>query len=747
MCCCHTPPPQPPSPKRRGGSKGPLPRPPPRSGEGGSKQRLPPSLAGKGGWGANAIPKITDFGLAKLLDAGSGPTRSEAHLGTPSYMAPELAAGDASAAGPAVDVYSLGVMLYELLTGQLPFTGPSPLAVLEKVRNQEPTPPRSLRPSLSVDLETICLKCMEKEPGKRYASAEALAHDLRCYLDGEPIRARPIPAWRRAWRFARRRPAAVGWAVAVASLACLLLAGWSGFRAANQRSRHRAEQKYQQFVQHRNEAFIHTLLAPEKGDLFPGAEATPLLQRAESAIQEALALAGEHAKPDGTDLAPGFPIARKAEVAGDCYALLLVLAGIRGQQALLSRSSSGQREESKENYRDALRILDRAGQLGFQTQASFLLRARLLDLRGERQEAARARDQAALLPPKSALEHFLVGEQRYRRGEWRSARDSFNHALALEPGHFWSRFFVAVCLLQEREGEAARTCLNACIEEQPLFAWAYLFRSFANEQRQSPQESEADFQKAQEIGSSDEFRYILCLARGLHRFNEGDMERAAVDFRSARALKPERYNAYLNLAHVYLVQGRFAEAAQMIEAAIPYQPPAEAVAGYHLQRGRSLLRHKRYRESLQACDAALALIPIQPAPHEVRGHALLALGQFEQAERAFDKYLHRDGEGTREVFRGRARVRMKRGKYAEAVEDFTRAIERGPRANLYEQRGRAYLCSDAWKLAERDFSKAIELDQAGGGAWIGRGVARAWMGRYREAIADVGTVLHRLVPE
>src|SRR5262249_46888428 len=137
-------------------------------------------------------PKIADFGLAKLLDAaGDGPTQSGAVLGTPSYMAPEQAGGKADGAGPACDVYALGTILYECLTGRPPFVGETDLDTLQQVTAVAPVPPRRLRPKTPRDLETVCLKCLEKDPARRYGSAGELAADLRRFLAGEPVRARP----------------------------------------------------------------------------------------------------------------------------------------------------------------------------------------------------------------------------------------------------------------------------------------------------------------------------------------------------------------------------------------------------------------------------------------------------------------------------------------------------------------------------------------------------------------------------
>ncbi len=199
---------------------------------------------------SNGQPKVTDFGLAKKTEADSGLTGTGQILGTPAYMPPEQASGKTDV-GPLADVYSLGAILYCLITGRPPFQAASPMDTLLQVLDQEPVAPRIQNPQVPSDLDTICLKCLNKSPAKRYESAEALQVELQRFLDGEPIHARPVGALERGWRWCKRKPIVAG---LIAAVILLVIIGSSASATLGVMAVNRADEAEENLQLARDEA-------------------------------------------------------------------------------------------------------------------------------------------------------------------------------------------------------------------------------------------------------------------------------------------------------------------------------------------------------------------------------------------------------------------------------------------------------------------------------------------------------------
>jgi serine/threonine protein kinase len=291
------------------------------------------------------LPKITDFGLAKLLDE-EGQTRTGVVLGTPQYLAPEQAEGRIRDVGPATDIHALGVILYEMLTGRPPFLGASTLEVLDQVRSSEPLPPSRLQGGIPAELEVICLKCLAKEPARRYATAADLAADLGRYLRGEPIQARRTPAWKRAVRWLRRQPGLAGLAALSVCAVLALLGVWVGFT-------YQLQAAAVQLQQERDEANRQRALAEEAREKAEaeGKRAKHLLYRCTSAIDE-------HAQ--ATEESRVWK-----QLTGESGSIPFVVARVYASSARVYRNDTLLSEEDRERFaeqyaRKAVELLSKA---------------------------------------------------------------------------------------------------------------------------------------------------------------------------------------------------------------------------------------------------------------------------------------------------------------------------------------------------------------------------------------------------
>jgi tetratricopeptide (TPR) repeat protein len=800
-------------------------------------------------WSRTTVPKIADFGLAKRVDGDSSQTQSGTVLGTPSYMAPEQAAGKTHEVGPAADTYALGAILYDVLTGRPPFKAGNPIDTIRQVIDQDPVPPRQLEPRVPLDLETICLKCLQKEPASRYATAEDLATDLRRFLDDEPIRARPTPAWERAWKWGKRRPAVVALLAlaAAAVVGILLFIVWHNVTLRGQLEQARAEERLarrreQEALEARrlgraeqeghkllddariavaardwpgarlhltnalatigNEERLASLKEPAElllkqveaelrldaerrdsrarrdkfgslrdeaqflGTLYTGMDLTANLKATRAAARQALAVYGVSADDDSR---PAFDShldeQQKAGILDDCYQLVLILAETEAQAA----AGRGSAEQEKA-LRAAASLLAKALRFGAPSRAWHLRQSRYLRLLGDESGARRAEKAAADAAVTHDLDHFLVADELYRRGEFDEAIGEFNQVLRRKPAHFWAEYLSALCLLRQHRAAEARAQLGACLANRPQFVWLYLLRGFAQGELRAFDDAEADFQTALQMPLDDSARYVLFVNRGVLRVREERLDDAVSDLKTAIELKPNEYQAYVNLAQAYRRQKKLDPALEQLNRAVALEPSlaqvyrlrarlslerkefAQALKDFdeailredadgppladdHVERGRLLLHLGKPADALAAFDEALRRRKDHLPAWRLRAEALFDLGRYRESVEAFDRYLDA-GKPLESVYRGRGLARAELGQYPGAIEDYTRALELRPTSEVQAYRGWAHLVCEAPKLALRDFELAIELDAKNGDAYNGRAFVLASQGKTREAARD-----------
>jgi tetratricopeptide (TPR) repeat protein len=488
---------------------------------------------------SDGVPKITDFGLAKRIDSDDGHTESGQIMGSPSYMAPEQARGQSRNVGPAADIYALGAILYEMLTGRSPFKGETPMDTVRQVVDDDPVAPSRLVPRVPRDVETICLKCLHKDPAKRYESARALADDLERYLRGEPILARRTAVWERGVKWARRRPL-----VAASSILLGLLVGGGALGAVawERAGRHRAE--HQARWNEERQDFGSRLIdqAREAWDLEPldavkialsklGVEIreAPGLDGLRSRVDESLkvveARIGEikareaklaHERQEGerfqkfqakvtetffrdTEYTGFDPATNRRRIRDAALDALYVFAASGSVDAWAlgplpaSLSQHDQAEVAEGCYElllilsgteptaeQGLRRLEQTARLRPPTRAYHLRKADYLARLGDAASAERELRAAEGVAPTTASEHFLAGHECFKRGEPIAAIRYFNDALRLQPDHFWAQCLSAICWLQLKRPIEAGAGLNACLKRDPEFAWLYILRGFAS---------------------------------------------------------------------------------------------------------------------------------------------------------------------------------------------------------------------------------------------------------------------------
>jgi serine/threonine protein kinase/tetratricopeptide (TPR) repeat protein len=618
------------------------------------------------------LAKIADFGLAKHLDEEVGLSRDGDVLGTPSYMAPEQAGGCA-AVGPRCDVYALGAILYELITGRPPFVAVAVEEIVKQVRAQEVVPPRQLVGRLPRDLETICLTCLHKDPARRYASAAALADDLRRFLDGEAIRARPSGRVEKSIRWARRRP------VVATLFGCMMLALLTAALAVpfhihllNVQVR-RGQEEIHRLNRENLRVRVGALLqqgrqARRRRDWEDGrlrfTEIVDSLEASAAWLDDDLLRQGDEARAELAAVDHQLADERASAARRRNYRELFhwrdeaffllnrdlftpsssspkesIEAARRGLSLFgiaeeadrlpdLKGYSAGEKEElrgglfelllicadaaarTKDGWERALALLHRASRLSAESSIVHARRARYLRQLGRIEEAEGEQRRAESVPPRTALGWFLRGHDLGLDETRRAAAiQAFDEALRRRGDLFWAHFLRALAYQKQGQASEARASLTVCAARRDRFAWNYLLRGLVLIELGDLPAAKADFDKAESLSLDAAARYVLHLNRGTLMLKEKNPQQAKEQFEKAIRALPARYQAHVNLAEACGQLNRFDEAVRHFDEAIRLEPTSA-----RLYRGRALLLQRQGQSSaaLADLDRAIRLLPRDP---------------------------------------------------------------------------------------------------------------------------------------
>ncbi len=634
---------------------------------------------------------VLDFGLARPVDLKARHSATGKAMGTPAYMSPEQARGGSVDARS--DVYGMGATLYECLAGRPPFSGATIYDVLRHVEETAPAPPRRLNPRIPPDLQTIVLKCLEKDPARRYGTADELADDLDRFLKHDPIAARPAGiVYRIGRRLAKRK------ALAIASLASIVLAGVLGWWVFVGRPQSEALRVRNEHLNLRESAM--KLWAEARGTEMAGTHPKVLSRKARAAreaFERALAIRedpqahlmrgrclqlegrdGEaiQALERAHDMDPGNPEAR-VELA---KALLIEYRTSRGfprdplvlhpkslEASIDVRGLSVETTEQRRLRERGEKLLAAAGAGPAHTG---LLNGLLALGKGQFKAAAEALSAYTRAEPWDAQAWWLEGNCLYYMGEFKAAIAAFDRSLGRvsSAAAFWSRGSAknAIGLNDEAISDFTRA-----LESEPNFAGAYNSRGLAHSSSGRLDEAIADYTKTIELAPDSAVAYNN---RGNARASKGMIEEAVGDYTKAIELNPVYAVAYANRANLKADQGRTGEALADFAKAIELEP---GNAGTWYNRALTFGRRGELDAAISDYTRAIELDPKEWRAFSFRGLNRLKKGLNEDAIADFTRALEIN-PNLPEVLTNRARARYLTGSVADAIADWKKALEVAP---------------------------------------------------------------------
>jgi serine/threonine-protein kinase len=679
---------------------------------------------------ADGTPKITDFGLARRLDDGAGLTQTGVAVGTPSYMAPEQARGQPDAIGTAVDVYALGAILYELVTGRPPFRGESAAETVHQVIFQDPVPPSRLNHKVPRDLETICLKCLHKPATRRYASARELAEDLQRFLEGKPIRARRVGAVERGVKWTRRRPAAalLLTTLLVVSVVAAGTVVWLREQAADRRVA-----KSQREEQAR--AAIETALG----------RANEL--RREARWKEALVVLA--------DAAPNLPEANAPELeqrlrqAQSDFRIADELESVRESYPLLPTGEVDYQRRAQE-YVTAfehvgLRIDGDAEPVAASIRASAIREQLVAALEDRAFVSFVLNDHPLverLLRIASSADPGAPWRDRFRDpvvwGKLTQLQDLAAGAFTSSPPPLEHQLAILGLLLAQPDarpgfraslGHSTQLLGEVC-RRQPRNFWVQREMGFVL------------FKQARYLESGGYYRVALTLrpdntgaleGLGLVLYQAGQRDEALATYRRVLQISPKITSVRFRLVAALAGAGYWKEAEAERLAGLEIDP-AEYLPTYRL--AQALFDHGRSEEGIILCRKVIELAPNHADAHNRLAGYFALSGQHEDAVREFRKAMELDERLRNPFARSLALELAALGRWEDAIKVFQIAAARAPKNPLYlVEMGAIFRSQGKLEEAANAFRKAATAEPRDHGAWEGLVGALLDRGCFAEARA------------